>query len=334
MRSHDGGKTWGEMRLLKYENTPYEINGGTPIYDELHDTLILLARSRHFKPCFIEERAVSENDQICGKTYERFWISKSTDGGLSWSDYKEITIDGIPEHWTVQSCTTPGIGIQLKKQKDQVKNGRLIVPANHASLNSGKNEFCAHILISDDFGETWRVGAYENYVGANESVAVELNDGTIVYSCRNQGGIPGNLRIQGFSYDGGETLENSKPLDTLYDPVCHAGISTVTVNSKEYIFFTEPSGELGEPFVLFGVPMRSGKRESLMLYASCDGGKTYKAIKQISEKGIFAAYSALCVTHERRLLCAWESGPELELYRDIKYTSFEIDELVKLCEME
>jgi hypothetical protein len=69
-----------------------------------------------------------------------------------------------------------------------------------------------------------------------------------------------------------------------------------------------------------------------MLYASSDGGKTYKAIKQVSDKGVFAAYSALCVTKGGKLLCAWESGPEIGLYRDIKYTTFDLSELVKLCD--
>jgi hypothetical protein len=69
-----------------------------------------------------------------------------------------------------------------------------------------------------------------------------------------------------------------------------------------------------------------------MLYASSDGGKTYKAIKQVCDKGVFAAYSALCVTKGGKLLCAWESGPEIGLYRDIKYATFDIDELVKLCD--
>jgi hypothetical protein len=69
-----------------------------------------------------------------------------------------------------------------------------------------------------------------------------------------------------------------------------------------------------------------------MLYASSDGGKTYKAIKQVCDKGVFSAYSAICVTKNGRLLCAWESGPEIGLYRDIKYTTFELNELVKLCD--
>ena len=97
---------------------------------------------------------------------------------------------------------------------------------------------------------------------------------------------------------------------------------------------TSPTGELGNATDFFrtGTPQHWGVREALMLYASSDGGKTYKAIKQVSEKGIFAAYSAICATKSGKLLCAWESGPEIGLYRDIKYTTFDLDELVKLCD--
>ncbi len=330
MRSRDGGKTWGEMQILTYDGAPCE--GGCPIYDKLHDTLILIARTRHWKPGYEEDRLLAEDDQILGHTYERFWMIKSTDSGITWGNYREIEIKNTPANWTIQHCPTPGVGIQLSKQKDPRLNGRLILPCNDASLNNGKNEFRAHLVISDDFGETWRVAALENYLGASEYVVVELDDGTLVCNCRNQSGFPANRRIQAFSRDGGDTLEGSAVVDTLYDPLCHAGFALAEVNGKEYIFFTSPSGELGGPTDFFrtGTPQHWGKREALMLYASCDGGKTYKAIKQVSDKGIFAAYSALCTTKDGKLLCAWESGPEIGLYRDIKYRAFEIEELTML----
>lgn len=325
LRSHDGGKTWGEMRLLRYENAPFGIGGGTPVYDAVNDTLIMLARSRHFKPGFEEDRIVNETDQINGKTYERFWVIKSTDGGLSWGNFTEVIIEGIPSHWTVQTCPTPGIGIQLKHQKDFAKNGRLVIPSNRAELINGKNIFRAHLIVSDDFGETWRIGALEDYIGANESTVVELKDGTLVYNCRNQGGTPANLRIQSYSFDGGDTLVDSGVVDTLYDPVCHAGFDSVVFEGNEYIFFTSPTGEVG-----FGTPRHWGKREALGLYASADGGKTFKMIKQVSPKDDLAAYSAVCATSSGQLLVAWESGPEISLYRDIKYICFEIKELIQL----
>ena len=328
MRSHDGGKTWGEMRLLKYDGAP--TGGGFPVYDEVNDTLILFSRSRHWKPGHEQEQPLTEKAQSLGHTYERFWITKSTDGGLSWTEYKEVTIEGIPEHWTIQNNFL-GNGIQLKNQKDPQKNGRLVMPCNRAELNNGENEFRAHLILSDDFGETWRVGALENYLGANESVIVELSDGTLVYNCRNQGGTPENRRIQSVSHDGGETLTGSAVVDSLYDTICHAGFATAVIDGKECLFLTAPSGELGERMPVFGTPIRWGSREALLLYASTDGGRTYKVIKQVTEKGDFSAYSALLPTKDGKLLCAWESGPEIELYREIKYTAFDLSELAKEC---
>jgi sialidase-1 len=261
-------------------------------------------------------------------------MNKSTDGGRTWGDYREITVKNTPANWTIQHCPSPGIGVQLEKQKDDRLNGRLIVPCNDASLNNGRNEFRAHLIVSDDFGESWRVAALENYLGASESVIVERNDGVLVYNCRNQSGFPSNRRIQSFSYDGGDTLEGSATVDTLFDPLCHAGFAIAEVDGKEYIFLTSPTGELGNATDFFrtGTPQHWGVREALMLYASSDGGQTYKAIKQVCDKGVFAAYSALCVTKSGKLLCAWESGPEIGLYRDIKYTTFDLSELVKLCD--
>lgn len=323
VRSRDGGKTWGDMRLLRYEGCPCA--GGNPIYDAVNDTIVVLGRSRHWKPGCEQDHPLHENDQLAGRTYERFYVTKSKDGGLTWTDYKEVTIEGIPPHWTVQTCPTPSNGIQLKNQKDPSKNGRLVMPSNRAELIDGKNAFRAHLVLSDDFGDTWRVGALEDFIGANESIIVELSDGTLVYNCRNQGGTPPSRRIQSYSTDGGETLFGNGVVDSLYDPICHSGMAQTVFGGKDYIFYTAPTGAIPE-----GANHLWGRREMLGLYVSADGGKTYKLIKVLSPKGEFAAYSALLVTCDGRLHCAWETGPVYGEYRDIKYTSLDIGELIKL----
>jgi len=327
MRSCDGGQTWGETRLMRYRDQPYSI-GGAPVYDEVNDTLLIFGRSRHFKPGMEQDRLLTETDQIEGRTYERFWITKSTDGGLSWTEYKEIFPD-IPDNFRIFHCPTPNIGIQLQHQKDTAKNGRLIIPCNHAKHENGINEWGAHLLISDDYGDTWHTGAILSYSGANESVITELSDGTIVYNCRNQGGEPANLRIQGYSCDGGETLTDIKTLGTLYDPICHAGFTSAVIDGKDYLFFSTPSGKGTPAPGWFGKIECWGIREALTLSASADKGKTWKPLKQLSEKGVFSAYSALLVIDGSKLLCAWESGPELNLYRDIKGTILDLKELVQ-----
>ena len=48
IRSKDGGKTWGDARMLSYEGVPYNLMG-VPIYDEINDVLVYFARSRQWK---------------------------------------------------------------------------------------------------------------------------------------------------------------------------------------------------------------------------------------------------------------------------------------------
>ena len=332
MRSHDDGKTWGDLRLLTYPGCPINVPCGAMLYDALQDSLLVFSRLRHWKEGHEQVRPMTEEDQINGHSYETFYITKSRDGGLSWSRFEEVPVTGIPADWTVQSCPTAGVGIQLRRQSDPAHNGRLLLPANHASMNNGQNEFRAHILLSDDFGKSWRMGAIEQYLGSNESMAVELLDGTIVYNCRNQGGQPEHQRIQSYSYDGGETLQNAATVPTLYDPLCHAGFATLCIAGREYIFASAPTGAPCNPSFFMGHTIRWGVREALTLYASADGGKTYRAIKQLSPHGEFAAYSSLCATRDGGLICAWESGPQIGCYRSIKYVILTSDELAKMCE--
>jgi len=329
LRSHDGGRTWGEARMLKYDDI---VIGGIPIYDEINDTLIYFARTREWKNGCEEDRLLNEQDQVDGKVLERFWVAKSPDNGLTWSDYREVFIDA-PEEWRVKHCPTPGIGLQLKHQKDSARNGRLVIPANHIGSNEGgRNDFGAHVLVSDDFGESWRIGAVQAYVGGNECTMTELSDGTLILNCRTQASIPANKRLQSFSFDGCDSLVDHGPVETLFDPCCHGGFDSAVVGGREYVFFTAPSGELDPPFSCLGIMGRWGRREMMTLHVSCDGGRSYQPIAVLSPKDEMAAYSALYATKAGRLLCAWESGPEIGLYRDIKYMSFDLKELVKRIE--
>ncbi len=334
LRSRDGGKTWGEARAFLYEGAPL---GGircgiSLVYDEVHDTVICFARTRHWKPGMEQPRVPAEPDQIQGLIDERFWISRSRDGGLTWSDYREIAL-GIPDGWVIGHCPTPGTGIQLKHQKDPARNGRLIVPANHSgrSLN-GRNELGAHLLVSDDFGETWKLGAVQRYPGGNECLAAELSDGTLILNARSLGSDPPNVRLQSVSLDGGDSFVSDRPVLTLYDPCCHGGFCSASAGGRDLLFFCAPTGPLGEPWVLVNVLARWGRREALMLYGSADRGETYRPIRQLSPKGEFAAYSALCATRGGTLLCAWESGPQDNQYRDVRYLRLDIADLARELE--
>lgn len=324
-RSFDDGETWSTPLLLRYEGISYDLRIA-PIYDEVHNAIVLFGRTRHWKDGCEKEGLLSETDHIEGRAYERYWLSKSFDDGMTWSDYKEITVDGVGETWRIQNSTTPGIGIQLTHQKDPSKNGRLIVPTNRSEMIDGHNEFRAQLLISDDFGETWRVGVLQNILGANESVIVELDDGTLIHNCRNQSGDVENRRIQGYSVDGGESYYESEKVETLFDPICHAGFAKANVDGKEYIFFSAPRSGVRDRIV-FGTPLKWGIRECITIYISADGGRTYKPIEQVTPEGVFAAYSMLYVTASGKLLCAWETGVEPVRYSDISYKIYSLKDL-------
>ncbi|MBR6762661.1 MAG: exo-alpha-sialidase [Clostridia bacterium] len=327
LRSGDGGKTWGDARMLCYDD--FNI-GGVPVYDRIHNTLLYYARTREWKPEFAADRLLTEQDQVDGKVLERFWVAKSRDGGLSWSDYREVFIDA-PEAWRVKHCPTPGMGIQLQNQPDPQKNGRIIIPSNHIGANlGGKNEFGSHLVYSDDFGESWKLGAIQDYPGGNECNALELADGTILLNARTHASIPANRRLQSESQDGGDSFCRVYPVESLYCPGCHGGFARLPLDGTETIFFTAPTGETGDPFNCLGVPGYWGRREKLMLYASTDAGRTYSPIRLMSPPGEFAAYSALFGTSDGKLLCAWESGPEIGLYRSIEYVILEGSELSAL----
>lgn len=328
LRSHDGGQTWGEARVLEYDSLPFFL-GGLPLYDAVRDTLIYFARSRHFKPEFAEDRLVTEQDQVLGRVDERFWVAKSRDGGLSWTEFCEVFLDA-PADWRVQHCPSPGCGIQLLHQKDPAKNGRLVVPANHIIRpDDGPTSFGYHLLVSDDGGDSWRMGAVQNVGNGNECLAVERADGSLLVNARTLGGDPANLRLQSVSTDGGDSFSVGWPVETLYDPCCHAGFACAAVDGQEYLFFTAPSGELDPPWEFLNVVSRWGKREAMVLHMSADGGQTYRPLLQLSERGEFAAYSALCATADGKLHCAWESGPQIGLYRDIRYQVFDLKALVR-----
>ena len=127
-------------------------------------------------------------------------------------------------------------------------------------------------------------------------------------------------------------MVENRIIDTLYDPCCHAGFAHAVVDSKEYLFFTTPSGPAETPYFWDGgIDGMWGRREGLALFISADNGNTYHLARQITGEGELAAYSALCATRNGSLLCAWESGPEEQLYQDIKYTTFDIAELIKSC---
>ena len=81
------------------------------------------------------------------------WVTHSDDDGATWSSSVEITSETKDPAWTWYA-TGPCHGIQLS-------SGRLAVPCDHmvgVYFDRKADPYHSHVILSDDGGETWRIG--------------------------------------------------------------------------------------------------------------------------------------------------------------------------------
>ena len=153
----------------------------------------------------------------------------SRDGGVTWSQPRFLT-PAVKDEDCLFLGTGPGVGLRLRHQPDDRKNGRLMVPV----YKPGQ----AGLLLSDDDGVTWRRGGYIPTV--DEAQAVELNDGTVLVFGRQD--EPGDTPMT-VSRDGGDTWE----------PMTHTGLQSVRCQKSVVAY---PAGDPRYPCVPGMIPGR------------------------------------------------------------------------------
>ncbi|MGC9541139.1 sialidase family protein [Streptomyces sp. UG1] len=270
-RSTDGGRTWGPLEVAADNSWHLAGNPAPVVLDTGRVLLVYLRNHADATEAGILRGEVSDADG------RRIWVRYSDDDGVTWSTSREITAQVKRPEWRWYA-TTPGHAIQLG-------TGRVVVPANHtvpptgtdigteARYNSG------HCLLSDDRGETWRIGYVDEntdgYINVNETTAAELPDGRVYFNTRNDSPSPGN-RADAYSQDGGETLVKPfRPQAGLTAPICEASIL-----------------QLRDPDVLlYSGPADPAARALMTIRASTDGGVTWRSAH--TADGLPAAYSDL-----------------------------------------
>jgi sialidase-1 len=248
--SSDGGLTWGEIvTLVDVEDRT--AGNACPVFDRDTSTLFL--------PYTIDNKNVR--------------IISSVDGGRTWSIARDLTDEfGIGAEWNprrfdYQYGTGPGVGIQLT-------GGRLVVPAYH--FGGG-----AHVIYSDDHGETWAAG--ETAGPGGETQVAELPNGTLFLSSRNNSD---GLRFVATSGDGGLTWNNWSTHEELPDQGCMAAIAA----SGGELYYSGPDRE---------------SRSRLAVRRSTDGGDSWQRIETVYTGP--SAYSQL-VSDGDSLLLLLEQG--------------------------
>ena len=276
-RSTDGGRTWLPTQVVA-AHPGMTVGNPAPVVDRDTGTIWLL---------LCKNPAEGGEDKIRKGLAERtVWLTHSTDDGLTWSDAVDISSHVKRPDWTWYA-TGPCHGIQLQ-------SGRLLIPCDHRVRPAGAQDEgrFSHTIYSDDHGATWHIGGTVPQEGTNESAAVELSDGAVYLSCRDQ--AKRGHRVAAWSRDGGLTFPEYRFDDALVEPACQGSLERLTMqDSRHLVLFSNPA---------------SPTRDTLTVKLSRDNCQTWST-GRVLEAGR-AAYSDLAATPDGDILCLYERGAD------------------------
>jgi sialidase-1 len=317
-RSEDKGRTWSScMVVAEYGNL--QLCNPAPVVD-LSDPEY--PKGRIF--LFYNTGNNHEAEIIKGNGIKHCMYKTSVDGGVSWSEPIDITLQvhrpskplidpmyNFREDWRYYA-NTPGHAMQFQSGKYK---GRIFVAANHSEGNPQKSadHYLAHGYFSDDHGKTFKLGNSVAFRGSNESMAVELSNSRLMMNSRNQKGDV-KARIVSISSDGGATWDTTYLDRTLIDPVCQGSILNVgTKKGKEILVFCNAAD--------------TKFRNNLTLRKSYDEGATwtdstlvYKNQSDLKQKFSYAAYSDLVRLNKREVGVLFEK----DNYGEIVFTRIKL----------
>lgn len=285
--SHDGGQTWGRLRVIADAgadalNNPLAVQcrgDGAIILmyqrypatsaDEVTEASKWISHSEQDFPPNFHEGAVGEGyeGKICS-TY----VQRSVDDGRSWSAPQDITRNVKRPRYVTSYAGGPGSGIQIRTGK---WCGRIVMPFSQGPWGDMK----VYALLSDDDGKSWRHGSVAPALDgtqANEVQMAELENGDLYLNARSCDGS--HRRLWATSNDGGENWSELQTAPDLMDPHCHASVCLFGPEDTNYP-------------LLFCGPLHPSRRKNGCLMSSHDRGKSWQKLLTIYDE--FFAYSDL-----------------------------------------
>jgi sialidase-1 len=313
-RSTDKGRTWGPLQQVAEFDT-LQCGNPAPVID-LTDPQY--PGGRIF--LFYNTGNNHEGEVRKGNGYKQVWYKTSSDGGHTWSDPVDITLQvhrprrpqvnpayNFSEDWRTYA-NTPGHAMQFQTGNYR---GRIYVAANHSAGDPQKQamDYDAHGFYTDDHGKTFHLGSSLRFPGSNESMAAEISGGRLMINSRNQKGDV-RARIIGISNDGGQTWDTTYFDRNLPDPVCQGSIMNIGYKKgKSVLAFCNAADEKN--------------RNNLTLRISYDDGKTWKKnilLYNNPGKRDAAAYSDIVMAGKKKIGVLYEKDG----YSQIVFTSVKI----------
>ncbi|MFV0592220.1 MAG: exo-alpha-sialidase [Draconibacterium sp.] len=302
-RSEDNGLSWSSEQIV-WDDDQNTCGNPCPVVDDESGRIWL----------FLTWNKGEDNEtEIIHKTseYPRLpYLCYSDNDGLTWSEPVNIGETCRDTFWGWYA-TGPGIGIQMKNGPHK---GRLIIPANHSyndpdgTIRNGPYGYGAHVLFSDDRGETWKMSE-QIKPGCNESQVAELSDGSLEMNMRSYNDQ--NARAISFSTDGGETWSEIEHDYQLVESKCQASILNYgQFDNKQMHLFLNPAVPSG--------------RSHLTLKTSFDDCKSWSNDKLIYAGP--AAYSCLTKLPDGKIGMFFEAGKE-KAYEKMVFLSIKPDQI-------
>jgi len=233
----------------------------------------------------------------------RIYQSGSSDNGITWSSPQNIT----PQVYGAESgnpATRDWQGAFVTSgAATQLKSGRLIAVLTVRENTS--RTISNFVLYSDDYARTWVVSPYRAAMNGNEAKIVELDNGHLLMSIRNQG-----TRLFNISKDQGLTWGLPWPQPAIVDPSCNGDMLRYTSMSSGY----------NKNRLLHSIPY-SSLRSNLSILMSYDEGGTWPVKKTIYPGP--SAYSCLTILRDGTIGIYYEVG-EYDIYQ-MYFTRFSLD---------
>ena len=268
-RSTDGGRTWGEPRVLQDNSGDMNVIGAT------------LRRLKAPAPAGTIGLFYAQTNTFSDL---RFYVRFSNDEGASFGDPVLVSVN-------------PGYHVVNNDRVTQLSTGRLVVPAASTADVEKEDHFVCHCYISDDGGRTWRdtpgrVDAPKR--GAMEPEVIELTDGRLLMIVRTQ---MGHIATS-YSEDGGETWSEPGRLEGIQAPESPATIRRIPATGDLLLIWNntyDPNAGHG------------GARTPLSTAISTDDGRTWRNIKSLeSEPGHTYAYTSVLFLKNRVLFTYYD----------------------------
>ncbi|OUD04541.1 exo-alpha-sialidase [Streptomyces swartbergensis] len=257
-RSTDGGRTWGPLQVVN-EGAGDTHGNPAPLVDR-RTGRILLAET------YNTGRTDAGNCTVpCDRTPH---LQYSDDDGRTWSEPRDLSDEILPEHWNSWYATGPVHGIQLTRGKHA---GRLAFGVNTETWDGSRvTANHAALIVSDDGGDHWRIGATDSWPIApdgmfrqkpSEVTLTERADGAVLVSGREQDGTDLGHRSQTLSLDGGDSFATPfRALPDLYTPQVQG--ATLRLGDR----------------LLLSAPADPDRRRTMMVRSSYDGGRTWDSV--------------------------------------------------------